>query len=295
MLQTGHAVDGGLCAELTLDRIAAPDANSRQAPKDVGAALDKLDRIKPGRAKGRVMRATKLVGPEAASQKYDILTALGCHALCGPAGLQRLVLRFLTLVTARYNWRAGQFHVGQREIARLWSVDERTVKREMARLRNLGWIILESPARRGRVATYTLDLTAIRAATRADWRRVGEDFEARMGGGGPAAGGTVVPFPGPDLGRGPTDDDAGEEDAAPEDGWPRMRQMLQEADAVVFASWFDALKSRGGAGEALVLVAPSAFHASYVRTHYAERLAAVARRACGIETLRIVTAAEVAG
>lgn len=242
------------------------------------------------------MRATKLVGPEAASQKYDLLTALGCHALTGPAGLQRLILRFLTLITARYNWRTGQFHVGQREIARLWSVDERTVKREMARLRSFGWITLESPARRGRVATYALDLTAIRAATRTAWPRVGEDFEARMTGTPiPAAGGTVVPFPRPDLARPPTDDDAGEEEAAAEDPWDRMRRMLHEADAVVFASWFDALKNRGRAGEALVLVAPSAFHASYVRTHYAERLAAAARRACGAETVRIVTMAETAG
>ena len=128
------------------------------------------------------MQAKKLAGPEAASQKYDLLTALGAHAMAGPPGLQRLVLRFLTLVTARYNWRQGTLHVGQREIARLWSVDERTVKREMARLRALGWITLESPARRGRVATYALDLIAIRTATRDDWPRVGEDFAARMRG-----------------------------------------------------------------------------------------------------------------
>ncbi len=241
------------------------------------------------------MRATKLAGPEAASQKYDILTALGCHALTGPAGVQRLVLRFLTLVTARYNWRLGQLHVGQREIARLWSVDERTVKREMARLRTLGWITLESPARRGRVASYALDIDAIRAATRAAWPRVGEDFEARMGGSpAPVAGGTVVPFPRPDIAAGSSHADT-EEDAGSEDAWGRMRRMLQEADAVVFASWFEALRSRGRAGEALVLVAPSAFHASYVRTHYAERLAAAARRICGAGDIRSVTMADPSG
>lgn len=238
------------------------------------------------------MRATKLAGPEAASQKYDILTALGCHALTGPAGLQRLVLRFVTLITARYNWRTGQFHVGQREIARLWSVDERTVKREMARLRSFGWITLKSPARRGRVATYSIDLTAIRAATQAAWPYVGEDFDTRMrGGSAPLTGGTVVPFPRSDIEPPATNDNPGEGETSPEDVWDRMRQMLHDADAVVFASWFDALKSQGRVGEALVLVAPSAFHASYVRTHYAERLAATARRACGAESVRIVTVA----
>lgn len=242
------------------------------------------------------MRATKLAGPEAASQKYDILTALGCHALTGPAGVQRLVLRFLTLVTARYNWRMGQLHVGQREIARLWSVDERTVKREMARLRTLGWITLESPARRGRVASYALDLGAIRAATRAAWPRVGEDFEARMGGGGvrvrrnrrpvPAPGhrGGIVPCrPG---GRGRRGVGRCLEPDAPDASGRRcgrLRQLVRRA-------------AQPGQGRGpLVLVAPSAFHASYVRTHYAERLAAAARRTCGAGEIRIVTGTDPAG
>ena len=107
-----------------------------------------------------------------------------------------LVLRLITLVTARYNWRQGILHVGQREIARLWSVDERTVKREMAKLRSLGWITVESPARRGRVASYALDLTAIRSATREAWARVGEDFDARMRGTAEIpVGGTVGALP----------------------------------------------------------------------------------------------------
>lgn len=158
------------------------------------------------------MQVKRLAGPDAASRKYDILTALGCHALGADASTQRLVLRFLTLITARYNWRQNILHVGQREIARLWDVDERTVKREMAKLRALGWLALESPARRGRVASYALDLPAIHGATRAAWTRVGPDYEGRMAGlaepeahsdpapsGRPAAapdfGPTVVPFP----------------------------------------------------------------------------------------------------
>lgn len=239
------------------------------------------------------MQAKKLAGPEAASQKYDILTAIGCHALGGPPGLQRLALRFITLVTARYDWRRGILHVGQREIARLWSVDERTVKREMAKLRALGWLTLESPARRGRVASYALDLTAIRAATRDAWAKVGEDFNARMRGGPeggpgreverePVGGGTVLRFP--------------RAEAMPEpagDVWGRMRQLLRGEDAAVFANWFEPLRGgERGAGEraggCLVLVAPSAFHATYVRTHYGERLRAALRRSDGPAELRIV-------
>jgi hypothetical protein len=246
------------------------------------------------------MQAKKVAGPEAASQKYDLLTALGCHALGSPPGVQRLVLRFITLVTARYNWRQGLLHVGQREIARLWAVDERTVKREMAKLRGLGWITVESPARRGRVASYALDIIAIRAATRDAWVRVGADFDERMRGTGtPVAGGTVVPFPRPEP-AGMAEEGAEEEmaaapGAAPGDVWAAMRATLRAEDPAVFATWFDALRSAGRAGDCLVLVAPSAFHATYLRTHYAERLARALGRAGGAAGIRIVGAVDDGG
>lgn len=220
------------------------------------------------------MQAKKLAGPEAGSQKYDILTALGTLALTGPPGFQRLVLRFLTLITARYNWRQGTLHVGQREIARLWSVDERTVKREMAKLRGLGWLTVEMPARRGRVASYALDLIAIRSATRDEWKRVGPDFEARMRGVQEQhAGGTVVPFPGREavLPALPESDPTQADPVPGGDGWDAVRSILRADDPAVFLAWFEALRS-GGAGEGLTLVAPTAFHASYVRTHYSDRL-----------------------
>jgi hypothetical protein len=85
-----------------------------------------------------------------ASQKYDVLTALGAHALAGGKTQMRLGLRFITLITARYNWARNELAVGQREIARLWSVDERTVKREMAKLRALGWLVVKRQGTRGR-------------------------------------------------------------------------------------------------------------------------------------------------
>lgn len=224
------------------------------------------------------MRAKRLVGPEASSQKYDILTALGGYGLAAPSGTQRLVLRFVTLITARYNWREGSLSVGQREIARLWSVDERTVKREMAKLRALGWLTVETSARRGRVATYALDLDAIRASTRGAWSRVGGDFEARMGALVPEPrDDTVIPFPARDAAR------VAEEPATPEgaEAWTRIRHRLRAEDPAIFANWFEALRCEGGAGEGLTLIAPSDFHASYIRTHFAERLIRAARAAEG--------------
>lgn len=236
------------------------------------------------------MFAKKLVGPEGASQKYDILTALGSFALAGPPGTQRLVLRFITLVTARYNWRQEQLSVGQREIARLWSVDERTVKREMAKLRDLGWIVLETPARRGRVACYGLDLPVIRAATRESWERVGDDFEARMGGLGAARGDDkVVPFPcaeTPRVERGAT-----EAVVTGGDAWDPVSRSLRAEDPAVYANWFEALRAEEDADGRLVLVAPSTFHANYIRTHFADRLLRATRAAPGIRCVSIVTGA----
>lgn len=241
------------------------------------------------------MQVKRLAGPDAASRKYDILTALGCHALGADASTQRLVLRFLTLITARYNWRQNILHVGQREIARLWDVDERTVKREMAKLRALGWLALESPARRGRVASYALDLPAIHGATRAAWTRVGPDYEGRMAGlaepeahsdpapsGRPAAapdfGPTVVPFPRAEAAA----------DLGSADPWSRVRDVLRREDPAVFASWFDALRSEGRGGDRLTLLAPSAFHATYVRTHYSERLARAVASIPGLREVRVM-------
>ena len=84
------------------------------------------------------MLAKQTVGRSAAAFKYDLLTVMGAFALAQEKGRQRLVLRLMTLVTARYNWARDELAVGQREIARLWQVDERTVKREMAKLRAMG-------------------------------------------------------------------------------------------------------------------------------------------------------------
>ncbi|TPE51044.1 DnaA N-terminal domain-containing protein [Amaricoccus solimangrovi] len=228
------------------------------------------------------MRARTLAGPEAASLKYDLLTALGCHALGGAAGTQRMTLRFITLVTARYDWRRGILHVGQREIARLWAVDERTVKREMARFRDLGWITLETPARRGRVASYALDLERIRAATREAWPRVGSDFDARMRAlADPGGGANVVPFPRADA-------PAPEEEAGTAAPWAAARRLLRDEDPALFANWFEPLRAGGESAGALVLVAPNSFHASHVRTHYADRLGRALRGAGLAEAFRLV-------
>ena len=63
------------------------------------------------------MQIVRPVGRQAASRKYDLLTALGAYACRGDKHFQRLTLRFITLIVARYNWQADELTVGQREIA----------------------------------------------------------------------------------------------------------------------------------------------------------------------------------
>ena len=134
----------------------------------------------------------KPVGRGASARKYDLLTAMGAYALSQGKGPQRLVLRLITLVTARYNWARDELAVGQREIARLWSCDERTVKREMAKLRAMGWLIVRRQGVRGRVTEYSLAIDHILEDTRERWDAVGPDFALRMNG-EPAS--DVVPLP----------------------------------------------------------------------------------------------------
>lgn len=208
------------------------------------------------------MLSLKPVGRDASARKYDIITALGAHALSGGKHDHRLVLRFITLITARYNWARNELAVGQREIAQLWSVDERTVKREMAKLRGCGWLVVKRQGARGRVTEYGLDLAVILQSTRSQWSHVGPDFEARMQGGDapsrvvplPVRGGTFSP-PAPD----------GTE-------WTLAQGILHREDPGLYSSWVHNLTRQGRAGGRLTLCAPSRFHSAYVQTHLLPRL-----------------------
>ncbi len=213
------------------------------------------------------MQAPKPVGRGAAARKYDLLTALGARALSQGKSEQRLVLRLITLITARYNWARDELAVGQREIARLWSCDPRTVKREMARLRALGWLTVRRQGARGRVTEYGLAIDTILSDTRPQWPAVGPDFELRLQ---PAPDRSVIPFP---ASTNPV--------AAPtlRDGteWSLAASLLHREDPGLYAAWLRALRRTERAGGRLTLTAPSRFHAAYVETHLKSRLLAACR------------------
>ncbi len=208
------------------------------------------------------MLAKRPSGQAAASRKYDLLTALGAHACGGSKFQQRLVLRFMTIVTSRYNWQRDELTMARTEIARLWQVDERTVKRELAKLKLAGWMIVKRAAARGRVTVYGIDWNRVLDDTRGAWPCVGPDFEMRIA---EIRGGIVddpetrkvVAFPTPVAG---------------DTEWDRALIHLAREDRAFSAHWLTPLRRVGVTGGILELEAPSAFHAQYLMSQAGTRL-----------------------
>ncbi|MBY6006102.1 hypothetical protein KUV62_19425 [Salipiger bermudensis] len=209
------------------------------------------------------MLAKKPVGRNAAAFKYDLLTVMGAYALAQEKGQQRLVLRLMTLITARYNWGRDELAVGQREIARLWQVDERTVKRQMAKLRAMGWLVVKRQGARGRVSEYALGIERILEDSRDRWADVGPDLAHRLSGTEEAPE-KIVPLPVKGRVAAPDLSDGSE--------WTLAKALLHAEDPGLYGAWIAALERGGRAGGRLHLKAPSRFHASYVATHLAGRV-----------------------
>jgi len=215
------------------------------------------------------------VGPSASARKYDLLTAMGALALSGSPGEQRLILRLMVAITARYNWASDTLAIAQTDLARLWSVDPRTVKRAMAQYRARGWLVQKRAPGRGRVAEYRVSLDRLMQDTRAVWPAVGSDFVQRLAP-HPAsqnpqplntlAQGTVVPFPVP-AGTG---QEAGL--------WPVIQRAFAQIDPAQAQAWLGGVTSAGMEADVLVLSAPGRFRANYLRTHLLSRLLPVARQ-----------------
>lgn len=224
------------------------------------------------------MQTLRSVDRGASARKYDIITALGAHALAQGKHDQRRILRLITLITARYNWMRNELCVGQREIARLWSVDERTVKREMAIWRSKGWLVIKQQGARGRVARHGLDISKMLDDTTAQWAAVGPDFELRMG---QSDEPKVVSLP--------VKGDVSPPDVSSGTEWAIARALLHAEDPGVYASWLAGLERVERAGGRVLLRAPSRFHGAYVQTHFEKRLLAACQEVDGdVTEVRII-------
>ncbi|MDS9469210.1 hypothetical protein RGQ15_16740 [Paracoccus sp. MBLB3053] len=221
------------------------------------------------------MQVIRAVGRDAATKKYDLLSAMMAHALAGDKHRQRLILRLMSLITSRYNWQRDELTVGQREISRLWCVDERTVKREMAKLRAMGWVEIRQQGARGRVSVHGLNLERILSDTRPEWDHVGPDLVSRLSGQTETERSNVVP-----LHRSPAPVPQGQ------GVWSEACRILAEEDRSLYEGWLAALVEAGHQEGCLTLLAPSRFHATYVETHLLERLRSTVRR-CDASVLRL--------
>ena len=224
------------------------------------------------------MLIKKAVGRNGAERKYDLLTVLGSYALSQGKTLQRQTLRLICLVTARYNWQNDELSVAQTDIARLWSVDPRTVKREMLAFREREWLFEKRAAARGRVTLYGLGIARILEDTRSSWEKVGPDLVARLGAQPeePPVPGNIIPFPQTNLPDGNTI-------------WGKISMRLSAEQGAVYQAWFAVLEAAERDGGVLELKAPSGFHARYVETHFRSVLErAVGQVAPHIETIKLI-------
>lgn len=210
----------------------------------------------------RKLSQGSLSGPNSAAFKYDVLTALLVLASQGAGGSARLALRLSLVITARYSWRRKIFAVGQRELGQMWGVSERTAKRELAAMRSIGWICVERPSARGRVAEYRINFDTVLIATAAHWAAVGPDYEARMQETPEQPESNVVPLRASAVSQ-PVEDGS---------VWPAIARRLQEQDPAVYNAWMSQLVYVGCENNVLVLAAPSRFAAQFVMTHYRRRL-----------------------
>ncbi len=217
------------------------------------------------------MQHVRLAGPGSGAEKYDILTALAVKGLAASGVMQTSVLRLMALVTARYNWARDEVTIGQREMAQLWSVDERTAKRETKRLLAAGFLRLKRPGVKGRVAAYSLDMGALYRQTEDLWDRVGPDFVERM------AARHAVPVPPPDRPAVAPPRPA----EAPDGPWGRALRLLEDSQPAHFASWFSRLTVAAHHEDELTLRAPSPFAAQYIATHLMKELDACVRACFG--------------
>ncbi|SFP43484.1 hypothetical protein [Tranquillimonas alkanivorans] len=209
------------------------------------------------------MQSRRITGVGAGVVKYDILTALSLIGLTGSPGFRTSMLRLISMVTSRYNWINDEVSVGQRDLARMWGVDERTVKREIKRLTAANLIVCTRPGVRGRVAAYRLNRAEVLRLSRDRWGDVGTDFADRMDGHAEDETPRVVKV---DFGR------KAQSAAAGQGTWAATRQRLEREDPALFGAWFQHVDCETFTRDAVVLTCAKRFVASYIETHLSARL-----------------------
>lgn len=225
------------------------------------------------------MNRARTTGPGAGVYKYDILTALTLWGLRVGPSEQATALRLVAMITARYNWQRDEISIGQKDLARLWGVTERTVKREIKRLLTVQLLELVRPGVRGRVACYRLVPETVARLSRDHWDAVGPDFSERLS----AREGRAVVQEGPSVLRVDFAKLKTPLDATATDPWSRVQARLAEAAPDAHASWFSRLELRGVTDDRVELAASSPFVMRYINTHFGDLLRAAVAEGFGAD------------
>ena len=204
----------------------------------------------------------RMVGPGSGAVKYDILTAITVAGLNGSARDQIAMMRLCSLITARYNWRRDELSMGQQEMAALWGVGSRTVKREVKRWLETGLLICTRPGVRGRVAAYRLNFLRLCETTEPIWPLMGQDFVDRMAALKPG-GDRVIRL---DAVR------ATLRSNTDLSGWDAVTLNLEHQFPTQHGAWIAPLIAKDS-DAGLLLEAKSAFAAEYVKTHFGRDIA----------------------
>lgn len=221
------------------------------------------------------MNPLRATGPEAGVLKYDLLTALSVVGLNGSSTLQTSLMRLIAVITARYNWRSDEFVVGQRDLARMWSVNERTVKREIKRLTDMQLLICKRPGVRGRVGAYRLNQQRLAELSEPCWALVGPDFDHRMREKYAQRDVKVVQL----NAYTPTPVPNGV--SALPGTWERAMAHLARSEPDQFKSWFSRLEFVGLDSGILTVKCPSTFVRRYIETHLTRPLLRAAQEELG--------------
>ena len=213
------------------------------------------------------MDAKRLTGVNASSLKYDLLTALSVAGLHQDARHQISLSRLTLLITARYNWRLDEFCVGQRDLARMWNVTERTVKREIKYWLDARIVICKRRGVRGRVGAYRLNYPEVYRQSQPYWAAVGRDFEERMAETHPVQQSKVVAVDFRGKAIAPSAE-APETDTQTDPAtWRAACQRMKGLHPAHYHNWIGLLRFGGDDHECITLYANNQFVAHYVQTH----------------------------
>lgn len=115
-----------------------------------------------------------------ASLKYDVLSALAVAALSQKDRTRIDYFRLIALITSRYDWLRGEVSIGHSQLAELWSIDVRSVKRQVAYYADAGLMRKSRAGVRGRVTVYEIDILKLIETTRPTFAKIGPDLEERL-------------------------------------------------------------------------------------------------------------------